>query len=412
MTTKGGSGGWLKQVARRLNWHKAERKSCAKCGSSSDAEARLCSACGARFPHQDARYDGFISYRRDGGSHVASLLQLLLERDHEKRFYLDVEELQVGRFDEQLLERIQSTSNFVLVLTARCLDRCTEKHDWLKREILHAITTGRNIIPVLVEDFRFPGDEVFKDLPDSMRLLPNLQGVPYTHIYRDAAVRKITQYLRDVAPFDALGSDPTATGRTTGGGSQSGPPLDNTPVTAATAGAMPASVGGSDPSPRKTPNPTIQGRNPDTVPPEFPVEQRTIASPATRSSSIDVEGVPPPAVPTMLTPEAARARVRADSWLLQVQSDLASIDHSEHEPSLGAARISGLRTVSDHDASGAEPRFGYATIARSSVKDIGGAPEPRFGFASVQRRDALRVAETPNDPRFGSLCVHLLSDQK
>jgi len=119
-----------------------------------------------------------------------------------RHVFLDVDELQVGRFDEKLLQRIESTANFVLILTGRCLDRCTAKNDWLKREIVHAIETKRNMIPVLVDDFLFPDEGIFRDLPDAMRILPNLQGVNYRHVHRDSAVQKIAEYLREIAPFE------------------------------------------------------------------------------------------------------------------------------------------------------------------------------------------------------------------
>lgn len=108
------------------------------------------------------RYDAFISYRRETGSDLASLLKIQLENTHHKRIFLDVKELQVGRFDEMLLSRIEETPNFILILSKDSLDRCTIKTDWLKREIMQAINTGRNIIPVLTDNFSFPSEELWK----------------------------------------------------------------------------------------------------------------------------------------------------------------------------------------------------------------------------------------------------------
>ena len=200
----GGLRGLFQQVARKLRPSDTATKKCPICGSGNDSGGRCCSSCGFRFRDQAEHYDAFVSYRRDGGSHIATLLKLLLERDYNKQVFLDVDELQVGRFDEKLLELIETTSSFILILTGRCLDRCTDKNDWLKREIVHAIATGRNIIPVLVDDFSFPGEDILRDLPESMRVLPNLQGVSYSHTHRESAVRKIAEYLREVAPFVAL----------------------------------------------------------------------------------------------------------------------------------------------------------------------------------------------------------------
>jgi hypothetical protein len=170
-------------------------KECSVCGSKSDPEARFCSACGARFKEHVEFYDAFVSYRRESGSHIAALLKLLLEDGFKKRVFLDVDELQMGRFDERLLDLIGSTPNFILILSAGCLERCVEKNDWLKREIVHAFEKRRNIIPVLLEGFDFPGGSQLEMMPDAMRVLPNLQGVTYSHVHRESAVRRIAEYM-------------------------------------------------------------------------------------------------------------------------------------------------------------------------------------------------------------------------
>jgi hypothetical protein len=68
-------------------------------------------------------YDLFISYRREGGGDLAHLLRIALER-RGSRVFLDVRELRAGPFDVALLRHIESTPNFVVLLTPGCLDRC------------------------------------------------------------------------------------------------------------------------------------------------------------------------------------------------------------------------------------------------------------------------------------------------
>jgi hypothetical protein len=174
---------------------------CSVCGAPRDAGARFCPACGSHFTEEVDAWDGFISYRREGGRHVAPLLKLLLETGFGKRFFLDVDELQVGRFDEKLLDRIGNSPNFMLILSLGCLDRCAEKNDWLKREIMHALETRRNIIPVLVDGFEFPDQGRMDLLPEAMRILPNFQAVVYSDVYRESAVRKIARYCVDSIPI-------------------------------------------------------------------------------------------------------------------------------------------------------------------------------------------------------------------
>jgi hypothetical protein len=141
-------------------------------------------------------YDAFISYRRETGSDLASLLKIRLESKFRKRIFLDVKELQVGRFDEALLQRIEQTPNFILILSKDALERCTLKTDWLKREIMQALKTGRNIIPVMTDNFSFPLEEVWKNLPSEMQELQSLNGIHYNHLYQDPAIEMINAFMK------------------------------------------------------------------------------------------------------------------------------------------------------------------------------------------------------------------------
>ena len=81
--------------------------------------------------------DVFISYRRANGSQLASLLKVLLTIRNLSVF-LDVDRLEAGKFDNNLLQSIRSARNFVLVLTPQALDRCKgdeEQKDWIHKEI-------------------------------------------------------------------------------------------------------------------------------------------------------------------------------------------------------------------------------------------------------------------------------------
>src|SRR5580658_5633461 len=98
-------------------------RKCNVCGADSSAEAQFCPACGAQFKEHLEFYDAFISYRRDGGSHFATMLKVVLETQYRKAIFLDVDELRVGRFDERLLKLIGNSPNFILVLSEDCLDR-------------------------------------------------------------------------------------------------------------------------------------------------------------------------------------------------------------------------------------------------------------------------------------------------
>ena len=81
--------------------------------------------------------DVFISYRRDGGDMTAMYIyQALKERGY--NVFYDLEVLRAGKFNEALLQAIDSCKDFVLILSPRALDRCVEEGDWVRQEIAEA----------------------------------------------------------------------------------------------------------------------------------------------------------------------------------------------------------------------------------------------------------------------------------
>lgn len=79
--------------------------------------------------------DVFVSYRRSNGSQLASLLKVHLQLRGFSVF-IDVERLEAGKFDNNLLQSIQKARHFLLVLTPNALDRCVgdnEQKDWVHR---------------------------------------------------------------------------------------------------------------------------------------------------------------------------------------------------------------------------------------------------------------------------------------
>jgi WD40 repeat protein len=174
---------------------------CPVCTTENPDPAKFCMACAFHFPEDVKIYDAFISYRRETGSYIATAIREMLESRFKRHIFLDVSELQIGRFDESLLSRIEQTPNFILILSRGSLDRCVEKNDWLKREVMHALAHNRNIIPVMMEDFAWPDENMLALLPDAMRVLPSFQAIVYSHVHHEAAVMKIAESLRREAPL-------------------------------------------------------------------------------------------------------------------------------------------------------------------------------------------------------------------
>ena len=142
---------------------------------------------------QDTGKTVFISYRRERGSSLARIVQTELERRGFPCF-LDVDDLGAEHFDERLLREIELAPNTVVVLAPGSLDRCHTPDDWLRREIVHALKTGRNVIPFLADGFQFPAE---KDMPEGLQDLYRLNGVVYSHQYFTASFDKLQGFLKD-----------------------------------------------------------------------------------------------------------------------------------------------------------------------------------------------------------------------
>ena len=134
----------------------------------------------------------FISYRREGGARLARVVQMELERRGYPCF-LDVDDLGAEHFDERLLREIERTPNLVLVLAPGSLDRCRRHDDWLRREIIHALKHGKNVVPLLADGFQFPAEG---KLPAELWSLQRQNGIVYSHEYFNAAFDKLEEFLK------------------------------------------------------------------------------------------------------------------------------------------------------------------------------------------------------------------------
>ncbi len=142
-------------------------------------------------PENDS-YHLFISYRRKNGAEAARAIVERL-RSLDVGAFMDVNSLDSGPFDEQLLSTIGATPNFIVILSEGSLDRCVNEGDWLRREMAHAIRTRRNIIPVTMDAFQWPEPD---KLPGDVRALTAYHSLPYDQVYFDAFIDRLVIFLR------------------------------------------------------------------------------------------------------------------------------------------------------------------------------------------------------------------------
>ena len=130
----------------------------------------------------------FISYRRENGKDFAvMLMQALRARGYE--VFLDVKDIKGGEWWPQLQAGIASTPNFILVLSSGMFEE--RKEDWLFQEILHALASGRKIIPVMQEGFVFPDN-----LPAQLQSLKTLQCITHSHLHPELTIDKLEEFLQ------------------------------------------------------------------------------------------------------------------------------------------------------------------------------------------------------------------------
>ncbi|MCL2020096.1 MAG: toll/interleukin-1 receptor domain-containing protein [Oscillospiraceae bacterium] len=133
------------------------------------------------------KYDIFLSYRRDGGEAMAILLHDRLSQRGYKVF-LDIENLNSGSFNTRLLDIIDNCTDFLLICSKDSFERCNNEGDWVRMEIAHALSKGKNIVPVMLRNFEFPDE-----LPADIEAIRVQNGVnANSHEYFDAAVDRLT----------------------------------------------------------------------------------------------------------------------------------------------------------------------------------------------------------------------------
>uniref|UniRef100_A0A2K5PBW7 NAD(+) hydrolase SARM1 n=1 Tax=Cebus imitator TaxID=2715852 RepID=A0A2K5PBW7_CEBIM len=155
--------------------------------------------------------DVFISYRRNSGSQLASLLKVHLQL-HGFSVFIDVEKLEAGKFEDKLIQSVMGARNFVLVLSPGALDKCMQDHDckdWVHKEIVTALSCGKNIVPV-IDGFEWPEPQV---LPEDMQAVLTFNGIKWSHEYQEATIEKIIRFLQGRSSRDSsAGSDTSLEG--------------------------------------------------------------------------------------------------------------------------------------------------------------------------------------------------------
>lgn len=137
-------------------------------------------------------YEGFISYRRQGGKDLAYFLhQKLTERC--LPIFIDKEELHFGDFRKQLIKNNLNSRVLILLLSPGALDRCKNHGDWIKREISLFLGLHKKVIVVKYTGFEYPDE-----LSGILKRLPKAEHIEYDGTYHGAnlVAEKIASILQ------------------------------------------------------------------------------------------------------------------------------------------------------------------------------------------------------------------------
>ena len=136
------------------------------------------------------QYDVFVSYRRENGAETAKHLRdVLTERGY--RVFFDTDSLRSGDFNVALFDVIDRCTDFIIILSPGSLDRCFNEGDWVRVELARALATGKNVIPIMSGNFRFPAT-----LPPDINDVRWKNGLVVNVEYFDAMIDKLTTFLR------------------------------------------------------------------------------------------------------------------------------------------------------------------------------------------------------------------------
>jgi tetratricopeptide (TPR) repeat protein len=143
----------------------------------------------------------FISYRRTNASWALAVFQNL--KHHGYDVFFDFDGIASGDFESVILGNIYARAHFILVLTPSALERCSEPDDWLRREIETAMQAKRNIIPLMLEGFKFSTPAIASQLIGALEPLRHYNAVNIPTDYFDEAMERLRERFLNIA-LDAV----------------------------------------------------------------------------------------------------------------------------------------------------------------------------------------------------------------
>ena len=137
-------------------------------------------------------YDIFISYKRKSLPTANNLYYRLTTRGYSTFF--DLEEMRRDNFNIQLLNYIENAKDVFVILEEGSLDGCKkenwEEEDWFCHEIAFALEKKKNIIPILLGNYKMPSEDFF---PSKLKELSLKNAPDFSFSFFDAYLDKLIE---------------------------------------------------------------------------------------------------------------------------------------------------------------------------------------------------------------------------
>lgn len=136
-------------------------------------------------------YDIFISYKRKSLATANNLYYRLTTRGYSTFF--DLEEMHRDNFNVQLLNYIENAKDVFVLLEEGSLDACRQgnwEDDWFCKEIAYALKTKKNIIPILIGNYKMPRQDFF---PKELQELPLKNAPEFSFSYFEEYLNKLIE---------------------------------------------------------------------------------------------------------------------------------------------------------------------------------------------------------------------------
>ncbi|QKW05473.1 toll/interleukin-1 receptor domain-containing protein [Streptomyces sp. NA04227] len=144
----------------------------------------------------------FINYRTGDGEHVATILfQELTHRFGEDAAFRASDSIRLGQnYSSELVRGVRRASAFLVVVGPNWASapQLHDKNDWVRKEILEALSCEVPIVPVLASRTieRLRPDQ----LPQPLRRIANLQSARYDTQDREGSLTKLVDELLFLVP--------------------------------------------------------------------------------------------------------------------------------------------------------------------------------------------------------------------